>query len=353
MVFDRSAITIEKVRYHDLKDLEKIFTKEFSDEVSAEIIQQRVHRVRQFYYILFPLSRFSHWVNNLFNIYIVRVSGSVAGFIQISYLTAQQLHLDFIAISKKFRGQGLGTFVLKALFEQVVDKNHFDVLLEVRTDNPARLLYERLGFISQAQVLHYERTFEHDLQIDLGEPSANVNFEPVRDSDRAALYRLYRASIPRRLQRVVKREFREFNPSLFIRNLTWLKNQLMRIETQEFIIRQDNRVVASMEIKSYPKAKVHILSMIIHPKWESLRKGLVTEALNRLSRKYQQGKVTTTIYDDAVVKQQVLEEMGFIKQESYYLMLRPTSHPPKRTLRPIKELYFQLQGTTRREKRRF
>lgn len=347
MIFDRSTVTIEKVRYHDLKDLEKIFTKEFSEEVNTEIIKQRIHRVRQFYYILLPLSTLSNWINNLFNIYILRVQGDVAGFIQISTLTSKQLHLDYIAISKKYRGQGLGSFVLKTLFESIVDKNGYEVILEVRSDNKARHLYERLGFTSQAQVLHYAMDLN---ALNLGcrqQSMSQVKLQKLKESDRPALYRLYRVSVPRSLQRVVMRDYKEFNPSLFVRNLTLIKNYLMRAEKQEFIARIDNKVIASVEWRSYPKAKVHIFSMLLNPRFEYLREELIVQAFELLQKNYKEGRITTTIYNDSITKQAILEKLGFIKQEMYYLMLRSSGGKGNRNPRiihPITDLYFTLHG---------
>lgn len=348
MVFDRSAVTIEKVQYHDLKDLEKIFTKEFSEEVNTEIIKQRIHRVRQFYYILLPLSTLSNWINNLFNIYIIRVEGNVAGFIQISTLTSKRLHLDYIAISKTYRGQGLGSFVLQTLFESIVDKNGYEIILEVRSDNKARHLYERLGFTSQAQVLHYAMDFNVSNLLPGQSLTTRAKLQRLKEVDRPALYKLYRVSIPRSLQRVVNRDYKEFNPSLFVRHLTLIKNYLMRTEKQEFIVRIDDKVIASVEWRSYPKAKIHMLSMLLNPRFEYLREELICQALEILQESYKEGRITTTIYNDSVTKQAVLEKLGFVKQEMYYLMLRTSggkgSRNPRR-IHPMTDLYFTLRGS--------
>ncbi|MEG6586517.1 GNAT family N-acetyltransferase [Dendrosporobacter sp. 1207_IL3150] len=321
MNIDGAEVTIEKVHYNDLRDLENIFTKEFGEEVNSEIIKQRVHRVRQFYYILRPLSNVSLWVKNLFNIYIIRVGLNLAGFIQVSYLSEKQIHLDYIAISKKYRGKGIGSVVLRALLENIAEKNNYDVILEVRSDNPAKRLYERLGFVTQAQVLHYEKSFSSEAVLDT-ETSSELKLQPVKENDRLQIYRLYRASIPCRLQQVVRREYQEFNPSLFIRNLNWLKNRLMHNEAQAYVVRIGERIIASVDVRSYPKATFHVLSMILHPRYEKYRKTILSKALMGLAEKYRKGSVSTTIYNDSIAKQEILENLGFAQQEVYYLMLR-------------------------------
>ncbi len=55
-----------------------------------------------------------------------------------------------IALLPAFRGQGLGTLLLEALFDAV--RPHFQqVSLSVVRENPARRLYERLGFVAVSQ----------------------------------------------------------------------------------------------------------------------------------------------------------------------------------------------------------
>jgi ribosomal protein S18 acetylase RimI-like enzyme len=50
-----------------------------------------------------------------------------------------------ISLLAQWRGMGIGTHVLKGLLEQTDAANH-DVVLNVFGTNPARRLYERLGF---------------------------------------------------------------------------------------------------------------------------------------------------------------------------------------------------------------
>nr|WP_092073323.1 GNAT family N-acetyltransferase [Dendrosporobacter quercicolus]NSL49936.1 GNAT family N-acetyltransferase [Dendrosporobacter quercicolus DSM 1736]SDM57002.1 Acetyltransferase (GNAT) family protein [Dendrosporobacter quercicolus] len=344
MLFDGTEVTIEKVRYRDLQDLEKVFTTEFGDEISTGIIKQRVHRIRQFYYLLLPLSKMSNWINRFFNIYVIRAGETVIGFMQVSSLTAKQLHLDYIAIRKKYRGQGLGTKVLQTLFQEVVDKNNNDVILEVKHDNPARSLYERLGFTVQAQVLHYERTFGGPDEPGELPAATGPALQELQLADRPLLYKLYCASIPRKIQQVIRRNPSEFQPSLFLRNFSWFKNYLMQARNQQFVLYQQQQLVALVELRSYPRSAAHILSMTLNRSYEHLREDLLRQALSILENKYQAGKVNTTIYDDSPAKRQTLEQLGFTKQEQFYLMLRPAGGRVKRVKKVGQVRAFKPQG---------
>ncbi len=53
--------------------------------------------------------------------------------------------LVYIAVDKKYRGKGLG----KQLMQQTFDMAEGSIKLHVEPENPARFLYEKLGFTSK------------------------------------------------------------------------------------------------------------------------------------------------------------------------------------------------------------
>lgn len=73
---------------------------------------------------------------------IIEVDGQDAGYIKLEPNT-EFLYLDGIYISKTFRSKGLGEMILR---EAVLARSELPVRLRVFKTNPARRLYERLGF---------------------------------------------------------------------------------------------------------------------------------------------------------------------------------------------------------------
>jgi GNAT superfamily N-acetyltransferase len=69
------------------------------------------------------------------------MAGTERGY---GYIDDQTPELS-IAVLPEYRGQGLGTQMLERLLQDAQTK-HSAVSLSVSTDNPARRLYERLGF---------------------------------------------------------------------------------------------------------------------------------------------------------------------------------------------------------------
>ncbi|HWR43975.1 GNAT family N-acetyltransferase [Sporomusa sp.] len=328
-------VTIEKVQRLDLDQLEKLFASAFGDEVDIEQIKRRIHRARQFYYILHPLSKFSVWVKNHFNIYVVKIARQVIGFIQVSYLNPTQLHVDYVAFSKPYRGQGLGTWVLTKLLDDVADANDYDVVLEVRVDNPAYNFYRRLGFKRITEILHYEKPLLSGYFLSATQGAELTGFRKLKGTDRAKLYRLYLESVPLPLRRVVKRAYGEFNPSMMVRSLEWLKNNLMRKQQQDYVVEQEGKMVAWLTINSYLKANNHVFSLILHPSHEPLRQVIIDKAISILLANGNRGIISTTIYSNDFSKQVVLEQLGFRNDLAYHLMFRPSAIKLKETSRPL------------------
>ncbi|MFO7865117.1 MAG: GNAT family N-acetyltransferase [Salinivirgaceae bacterium] len=60
--------------------------------------------------------------------------------------------LVYVAVDASYRGKGFGGQIVKESFKQAKGK----VKLHVEYDNPAKRLYERLGFISKYAEMRYE-----------------------------------------------------------------------------------------------------------------------------------------------------------------------------------------------------
>lgn len=316
-------LIFEKVQRGDLSQLEKLFTSAFAEEIDIDQVKRRIRRARQFYYILNPLSRFSVWIKNHFNVYVIKINEKLAGFLQVSYLNSTQLHIDYIAFSKEYRGQGLGKWVLTKLFSQVTDVNHYDVILEVREDNRAYNLYKRLGFKAITEILHYELRLDNEYV--LPQIVSLSGFRKLTSQERGKLYNLYLASVPFNLRQVIKRTYQEFNPSMMVRHLERAKNYLMRKQKHDYVIEQDGKLVAWLNVNSYFKVNNHVISLTLHPDYESLRPGLLAKAIQLVRENCGQGIISTTIYSDDPGKQVALERLGFKKKLAYYLMFRPAA----------------------------
>ncbi len=89
---------------------------------------------------------------------IIRIDGQDAGVIVIEP-RIEELYIALIEILPAFQRRGVGTAIVRQLIN-TADSDGLPVSLHVlKTNNPARQLYERLGFISvQDEGIRYKMT---------------------------------------------------------------------------------------------------------------------------------------------------------------------------------------------------
>ena len=75
---------------------------------------------------------------------IIVASGSDIGWLQIKE-TCEEIYLGQLYVMSSMQNRGIGTAIARQLCESASRKNK-TLTLEVMKNNPARLLYERLGF---------------------------------------------------------------------------------------------------------------------------------------------------------------------------------------------------------------
>ena len=73
---------------------------------------------------------------------VIELGGVAAGGLRVDYATTP-IRLLNIQILPEFQRQGLGSLIITAVLQQAADR---PVWLQVLKVNPARALYERLGF---------------------------------------------------------------------------------------------------------------------------------------------------------------------------------------------------------------
>jgi [ribosomal protein S18]-alanine N-acetyltransferase len=90
------------------------------------------------------------------HIYVVRTPECpVAGFCAF-WLVFDEIHINNVAIRPQFRGHGMGTALLRHILAEGTRLGAKRATLEVRASNdPARRMYERLGFHVAATRRHY------------------------------------------------------------------------------------------------------------------------------------------------------------------------------------------------------
>lgn len=107
------------------------------------------------------------------HIFVVRTPEyAVAGFCAF-WLVFDEIHINNVALRPSLRGRGLGTALMRRVFDEARRMGAKRATLEVRASNvDARRLYERLGFtVSGSRRNYYSKPVEDALVLwlDLGE----------------------------------------------------------------------------------------------------------------------------------------------------------------------------------------
>jgi ribosomal protein S18 acetylase RimI-like enzyme len=80
---------------------------------------------------------------------VILVDGQPAGRLYVSRWP-EQIRIVDIALLPEYRGRGIGTKLIRELFEEG-DASGRPVRIHVEVNNPARTLYDRLGFTPIAE----------------------------------------------------------------------------------------------------------------------------------------------------------------------------------------------------------
>ena len=80
---------------------------------------------------------------------VIEVDGEPAGRLYV-HRGRSDIRIMDIAIAPAFRGQGIGTALLEALVEEARESGR-KLSIHVESNNPARRLYERMGFAAAGE----------------------------------------------------------------------------------------------------------------------------------------------------------------------------------------------------------
>ncbi len=81
------------------------------------------------------------------NVLVAKVDGKIAGYVSFTVIIDECQIINF-ATKEEFKRQGVGSFVMKSLFDHCAPKGVIKYFLEVRESNNAAIsLYEKYGFV--------------------------------------------------------------------------------------------------------------------------------------------------------------------------------------------------------------
>lgn len=143
-----TSVTLRPVRAGDDRFLRELYatTRErelsivpWSEEQKAAFLTMQFDAQNQYYRTQYPDAHFD----------IVEIEGAPAGRLYV-FATTSELRVIDIALLPQFRNKGTGGGLMRALLITAAETRRV-VTIHVEVDNPARHLYERLGFVPVEQ----------------------------------------------------------------------------------------------------------------------------------------------------------------------------------------------------------
>ena len=130
--------------YAASREREMLVLEHWSDEQKREFLDQQFGAQRGHYQQNYPDARFD----------IIERGGQPIGRLYIAELE-QEIRLMDIALVPAARNSGLGGKICRELMDRATQLGKI-VSLHVEDDNPAKRLYERLGFVVAGDVTFYK-----------------------------------------------------------------------------------------------------------------------------------------------------------------------------------------------------
>lgn len=148
------GVTLRPVAEADLEFLYRVYAASRSDEM-ALLVDWSEEEVEQFLRFQFEAQHRhyqTHYPNARYDV-IVR-EGEDAGRLYVQPM-ANEIRVMDIALLPEHRGQGIGRALMQEVLDEAASSQRF-VSLHVEGNNPAKRLYERMGFTVVGEVSFYE-----------------------------------------------------------------------------------------------------------------------------------------------------------------------------------------------------
>ena len=121
---------IREVEPRDVRTIVQIEKESFADAWNVQMVEDEIYHELAHYWVLV-------------------FGGKVVGYVGI-WLVAGEAQVNRVAVAKKFRGRGLGDYLVEGLVSRCRLLGADSITLEVRADNmPARRAYLYAGFKSE------------------------------------------------------------------------------------------------------------------------------------------------------------------------------------------------------------
>lgn len=130
--------------YASSRESEMNLLSEWSATQKESFLREQFRLQDQHYKTHYPNARYD----------VIEIDGERAGRLYVDRMKSEIRLMD-IALLPEYRNRGVGRALVQDLLDEAVRARRF-VSLHVEDDNPAKRLYERMGFVEAGEVTFYK-----------------------------------------------------------------------------------------------------------------------------------------------------------------------------------------------------
>jgi len=214
-----------------------------------------------------------------------------------------------VAVHPDFRGHGIARQLLETALQEARNKGAQLIVLQVEKGNvPAQHLYSSLGF----QV--YDTIAELRLPVHKWVQRTVLPALPLRKrrpADWQGLYMLSRAATPLKAQKVTPILAHHYRLGIGRRLGRWIDSFLFLRHHSEWVLEEDNKIIAWLQITGRRTRAAHQLQITVHPHHRgAIEEKLVDAGLSWLNR-FPSREIMSTVSLSHPEAQQALHNAGF------------------------------------------
>ena len=261
----------------DLQQLADLIDLAFAAEIepSRSSIVAEMRRLAKAGPLLWLLDASYATLSPLMGGYVWIEHGKLVGNVTLSAESSQRgmWIITNVAVHPDFRGRGIARQLMAAALDEAHSNGAHSIVLEVQSENaPAQQLYRTLGFKRYDTITELRLAA---LRVSGQRHSPSPALRKRRPGDWQVLYDFFQAVTPLEVQAVKPVLSDHYRMDIGMRLSRWLDDLTYRRQKSDWILEQDGKISAVLQITGQYSEAAHRLQLDVHPE----RRGAIEDAL--------------------------------------------------------------------------
>ena len=340
---------IRPVQYRDLESVRKLYDDTSGCQTFPSLgVLQPLRGIHRLYGPVKLLSFFPNPVQFTFCLHVAQVDGQIVGLVQVRPANADRTtwQVEHIAVTPEMRGQGVGTRLLRHVFEYYREARNWMVEVDIH-NRSALALYRENGFQSLAQFCYWELSPLVLAKLAHCETQP-LNLLPMSNADASLLCQLDTATMPPMVRQIYDRHPNDFQRNLVGRSFDLMAESVTQVQRVARYVYEPQRKAAIGSfhlLLSKTGLQPHRAHLLVHPAYTWLYPQLAIY-MARILQNYPPQALHLVSADYQTEREEFLQSLGAEDIERRLLMSRSVWHKVReaRSMREGLQLSEMLPG---------